>query len=112
MRNPRSLPRGDDFDRVYREGLVIAGPFFVVRSTNSPGGEGGRWGFAAGKRTFRSAVERNRVRRRLREAVRAAGVGGGRDWVVTARKGVEESTVEELAGAMRSVALRTAKRGR
>lgn len=60
-----------DFDRVYREGKRhFSRPmtfFFLPRHSDSPGGP--RVGFTVG-RVLGGAVERNRMRRRLREAVR------------------------------------------
>ena len=60
-----------DFDRVYREGKRhFSRPmtfFYLRRQTESDGGP--RVGFTVG-RVLGPAVERNRMRRRLREAVR------------------------------------------
>ena len=60
-----------DFDRVYREGKRhFSRPmtfFFLPRHSDSRGGP--RVGFTVG-RVLGGAVERNRMRRRLREAVR------------------------------------------
>ena len=60
-----------DFDRVYREGKRhFSRPmtfFYLRRRTGSEGGP--RVGFTVG-RVLGGAVERNRMRRRLREAVR------------------------------------------
>ena len=54
-----------------------------------------------GKRIAKSAVVRNRARRRLREAAAAVGDVGGWDLVVTARARALSADWEELSGAVR-----------
>ena len=53
-----------------------------------------------GKRLAKSAVVRNRVRRRLREAARSLPAPMGYDLVVTARKGALEASVAEMERAL------------
>ena len=86
------LRKGPEFDVVYREGTVVNGPLFVLRMrTNEVGHE--RWGFAVGKKLAPRAVDRNALRRRLREAARSFAsnaeqvrpLSGGVDIIVTAR---------------------------
>lgn len=64
-----------------------------------------RWGFAVGRRLVAKAHDRNRVRRRLREVAREAGVGEGWDIVVVARDGAVgarfDALVEELRRLVR-----------
>ncbi|MCC6381312.1 MAG: ribonuclease P protein component [Dehalococcoidia bacterium] len=99
MERARRLRKGDEFDQTYREGTAVSGPLLVVRY-RPRGGPGVRWGFAVGKRLTRSAVARNRVRRRLREAARQLGVVDGVDLVVTARKGALEADFASLQVAI------------
>jgi ribonuclease P protein component len=91
----RSLRKGKEFDRVYREGTVVSGPFFVLRVLAEGEGQA-KWGFAVGKRLDRRAVVRNRVRRRLREAARLSGAGSGFAAILTARPRVLEATFPEI----------------
>ena len=94
------LRKGLEFDTAYAKGTVTNGPLLIVRAL--PNGVGHpRWGYAVGKRIAKSAVVRNRARRRLREA--AAGVGdvGGWDFVVTARARALSADWDELSGAVR-----------
>jgi ribonuclease P protein component len=80
----RRLRKGSEFDTVYQKGTVVSGPLLVVR--HLPGGDSAsRWGFAVGKRVSKKAVERNRLRRQLREAARTLPIATGHDIVVTAR---------------------------
>jgi ribonuclease P protein component len=62
-----------------------------------------RVGYAIGKRVG-NAVTRNRVRRRLREIVRATPLAPGYDVVVTARPEAAMATFDELRGAWASCA--------
>jgi ribonuclease P protein component len=67
------LRKHADYQRVYRESRRYSSPsmsyFFRERSTEDPAGTQPRVGLTAG-RVLGGAVERNRIRRRMREAVR------------------------------------------
>lgn len=95
MERAQRLRKGDQFDTAYREGTVIGGPLLVVRyRANSL--EVTRWGFAVGKRLAKHAVDRNRLKRRLREAVARIRVQPGADVIVTARAGSLTADFAEL----------------
>jgi len=94
------LRKGREFDGVYSEGIVIGGPLFVVRAKRSDE-RGARWGFAVGKKLAPRAVVRNRVRRRLREAVRSVDVPRGMDVVLTARPRAIEAPFQLLQAELR-----------
>lgn len=100
MERARRLRKGEQFDQTYREGTAVSGPLLVLRYRAS-GVPGVRWGFAVGKRLAKSAVVRNRVRRRLREAARQIAVEDGFDLVVTARGGAIEADFDTLLAALR-----------
>lgn len=67
------LSRHADYQRVYQAGRKQFSPsmtyFFAARPAGSPAGPGPRVGLTAG-RVLGNAVERNRIKRRMREAVR------------------------------------------
>lgn len=84
MTRLRTLRKGDEFDTAYQKGTVHNGPFLVVR-WRANGCADARWGFAVGKRIAKSAVVRNRVRRRLKASAQSLAVRPGYDVVVTAR---------------------------
>jgi ribonuclease P protein component len=73
LRFPKSarILRSSDFRKVYQEGLRISGPYFAAFCLQVPRDEnlGPRLGFTV-PRAFGKAVSRNRVKRRLREALR------------------------------------------
>ena len=64
-----------------------AGDLVIVRAVGQPGNV--RFGLVTGRR-IGSAVVRNRAKRRLREAIRAAGLPEGYDFVVIAGSTVPE----------------------
>ena len=76
---PRGFPRSgrlrkhSDFERVYKQGRRHFSPhmtvFFLRRAAGAVPEKGSRVGFTVG-RVLGGAVERNRMKRRLREAVR------------------------------------------
>jgi ribonuclease P protein component len=98
----RRLRKGSEFDTVYQKGTVVSGPLLVVRHLPNADGPT-RWGFAVGKRISKKAVERNLVRRRLREGARVLPVTPGRDIVVTARAKALEASFSELQAALAAV---------
>lgn len=95
-----------DFARVRRRGRHISGPLLSLtyaRREAEPGVAPAptRIGFSVSKRVG-GAVERNRVKRRLREAVRhrLAAMAPGWDVVVTARSGIAETPFAALDAAL------------
>jgi len=98
-RRPR-LTRSADFDRVYRRGRSAATRTFVLyafpATRDAPEGDDGaetsvRLGVSVGRRVG-GAVERNRVKRLLREAFWALDerLPDGHDFVIVARAGAAE----------------------
>ncbi len=71
---PRSarLLRHADFERVYKQGKRHFAAYMTVFYAPRVEGEGMRVGFTVG-RVLGGAVQRNRMKRRLREAVRLQG---------------------------------------
>ena len=68
-----ALRKHSDFERVYKQGRRHFSPhmtvFFLRRAAGALPEKGSRIGFTVG-RVLGGAVERNRIKRRLREAVR------------------------------------------
>ena len=100
-----------DFDRVYRQGKRHFAPDMTVfwakrgedRRAQAPGVTGPRVGFTVGK-VLGGAVVRNRIKRRLREAVRThlAGFATPVDVVINPKKSaltVEMAKLQQEVGA-------------
>jgi ribonuclease P protein component len=93
-------------------GTKAATAGFVVQARERGDGGAVRVGFTVSKKVG-NAVERNRVRRRLREIVRLSAAGrlrSGHDYVLIGRRAALQLSfarmVEEFAGALRRLPLR------
>jgi len=90
-----------DFQKLFQQGTRIERPSLIVLWKES--GRQGRVGFAVSRQT-RSAVRRNRVRRRLREAYRLArgaeAIPG--DLVIVARRSALTGPFDTLVRDVRS----------
>jgi ribonuclease P protein component len=87
------LSRSRDFDAVYRHGRSVSTRFLTLYwFPREDGGDEPRLGLAVPKANG-TAVVRNRVKRRLREAWRALlpEIQTGRDYVLVARPGLAEA---------------------
>ena len=91
MQRRNRLSRSRDFDAVYRHGRSVSTRFLVLYWFPREDQDESRLGIAVPKGSG-SAVTRNRVKRRLREAWRArlGQVPAGRDYVLIARPALSE----------------------
>ena len=102
MRRQQHLRHRRDFDAVYRSGRSYAQGPLVLRTRANPDVAAPRFGFAVGKR-LGGAVVRNRIKRRLREAVKASGARGSVDVVVIARNGADDESFQDLRTVLDSL---------
>ncbi|MFA5787139.1 MAG: ribonuclease P protein component [Actinomycetota bacterium] len=97
-----SLRSPTGFRRVLRDGRRVRVDDLVVVAAPAPCGCGvPRLGLVVG-RDIGGAVQRNRAKRQLREAFRAArgSVQPGVDYVILARGGMRERTTREIEAAV------------
>ena len=94
MQRRHRLSRSRDFEAVYRHGRSFASRYLVLYWFPREDGDEAdpRLGLAVPK-SLGSAVKRNKLKRRLREAWRSGpeGVRPGRDYVLVAREGLPEA---------------------
>lgn len=101
MRRELRLRGRKRFDAVFRQGRLWADHLLVLRALPN-GLSHNRYGFITSKRLGK-AVVRNRVRRRLREAVRTLALKPGWDIVISARAPAAQANFHELKRAVASL---------
>ena len=97
MQSKYRLTGAKRFSQIHREGKSAANRLLVVRCLSN-GLDHSRFAFMVSKRVGNSVV-RNRVKRRLREAIRLSRVRPGWDVVFIARRGVDRADYHQLARA-------------
>jgi ribonuclease P protein component len=103
----RRLSRSAEFERVYRQGRSKGNRFLVLyafpREDGTDGEDGPRLGLSVSRRVG-GAVERNRVKRVLREAfwAEAERLPSGSDYVVVARPDARDLAEREGSGGVRT----------
>ena len=93
------------FSQIHRKGRSVANNLLVLRLLSN-GLEESRFGFMISKRVG-NAVVRNRVKRRLREAVRLNQVKGGWDAIFIARRPSASARYQQLEQAALNLLRRT-----
>jgi ribonuclease P protein component len=109
----RRLSRSAEFERVYRQGRSTANRHLVLYTFPNPSAERPRLGLSVSRKVG-GAVERNRIKRLLREAFARAEeeLSPGQDVVVVARPQVGELAEREgLEGVNASLGELIAKAG-
>lgn len=111
MQKKFRLTRSEDFKRVRRIGRSYAHPLVVLvaQASNILERKGARVGVAAGK-SVGNAIQRNRAKRLLREALRPhlASIVTAYDFVLIARPALASATLDETRDALLNL-LRRAK---
>jgi ribonuclease P protein component len=93
------LSRSRDFDAVYRHGRSVSTRFLTLYWFSRDDDTEPRVGLSVPKKAVGGAVQRNRIKRRLRELWRARleSLPPGRDYVLIVRPGLAEAAEERGA---------------
>ena len=105
MQRHHRLGSDKRISEIHRQGRSAANGLLVIRLLPN-GLARSRFCFVTSKRVGK-AVVRNQVKRRLREAVRDAGIAPGWDAVFIARRGVGEADFGQLKNAVHNLVRRT-----
>ena len=105
MQQSSRLTEGLRIAEIHRNGRSAANRFLVIRYLAN-GLDRSRFCFVVSKR-IGNAVTRNKVKRRLREALRSSRVKTGWDAVFIARSGVRESSSDEVMQSADNLLRRT-----
>jgi ribonuclease P protein component len=101
IRRAQRLKHRSEFAAVYRDGKPFRSEFVILRTLRTNGPES-RFGFTTG-RALGGAVVRNKVKRRLREIVRALPVAEGWAIVLNARVQAVGADFSSLRGAVEAL---------
>lgn len=96
------LKKKKEFDKVFKEGVAQKGQFVLLKSVdndlNYP-----RFGIVVSKKVSNRAVDRNKIKRRLREAVRAFLPEKGRDYVIVSFPQIMRADYKEIEEQIREL---------
>ena len=108
MRKEYRLPGRGKFHTVYNQGSPLANRLLAARvlSNDLPYN---RYAFAVGRR-LGGAVVRNRLRRRLKEAMGTMRLSGGWDIIVVARRPALEASFAQLQEGLADIHRRIVRR--
>lgn len=98
------LRKDTDIKRVFRIGKGHKEDFLFLKLVKNDL-KASRFAFIAGQKVSKKAVIRNKIKRRLREAVgsKMPNIKKGFDVVATAQKGLETRSFEELSAATEKI---------
>ena len=107
MNKKNRLKKKRDFEDVFKKGRAVKGSFLFIKYRNNKLGVS-RFGFVVSAKVARKAVERNKIRRVLSEAVRGVIDGlAGYDIIVFATRKImavpKEDIVEDFLGALKKI---------
>ncbi len=108
----RRLRKSAEYRKIYQEGSKFAGSLFAAFYRRAPAGRPTKIGYTTTK-AMGKAVVRNRIRRRLREAVRLelGAVEPGWEIVVNPRRATLEADFGQLRGEIGRLFERLRERG-
>ncbi len=101
------LKKKKDFENIAKKGRVVNAGFLVLKFVNN-NIDKTRVGFVISKKVLNRAVDRNKIKRRLRQAVRSVllDIKAGYDIAFFARHGIEKQEKERLEGNVKGLLTR------
>ena len=105
IRRDQRIRRFRDFQTLRKSRIARAHPLIALRAVPNELPYD-RFGFVVSKRVSKLAVVRNRVRRRMKEAVRRFPWGEGWDLLIIARAGADAAAFADLRDAIERLAVR------
>jgi len=92
------LTRSQDYRRVYEEGRSFSTAHLLAKAAQRSGGAATRIGVVVSTKVSKKAVERNKTRRRIREALRNSELVNTRgfDIIFSARPSIKNCTFSEI----------------
>lgn len=101
------LLRSKDFRRIYAQGIRYSGPLFAAFCVRESQPDGPRIGFTV-PRALGKAVVRNRIKRRVREAVRLHLEGLSPEWsiIINPRRKASEAPFAQIGTEIERLFLR------
>ncbi len=91
------LTKQSDFDKVNKKGKVCGGRFLILKTAKN-NLESSRFAFIVSQKISKKAVVRNKIKRKLREAVKnnLSEIKSGYDIVFFTKKAIEEKNYLEI----------------
>lgn len=110
FKSQRRLPAKADFDRVFSNATIRlnSAPFLLLACAGA--GSESRIGMVVGKRHAKRAVDRNRIRRKVRESFRVLQLSCTLDVVILARPGAGACDSPALSAALDQIWKRLARK--
>lgn len=106
------ISKEEDFEKVKREGKIYQSENFGAAVLEKEEDEASRFGFVTSTKVSSLAVQRNRVKRALNEAVRQNLniIGKGYEIVFLTKKSIAKKTTEEIMREVKTLILEKLKK--
>ncbi len=107
----RRLTEATQFKAVFADNVRVSDQYWTILAKRSPAGKGGRLGLAISKKNASRSVDRNRLKRLVRESFRLNHEAlGSVDIVVMARRDGASADKQELHASLRRLWKKLASR--
>jgi ribonuclease P protein component len=99
LKKPNRLLKKKDFDAVWQKGRSSYDSFLGVKALTN-GLAANRFGIMVGLKVSKKAVDRNKLKRRLRELIRAASLKDGFDVLITVLPAAKKAEFADLRASL------------